>query len=146
MSNLYVGRKCIAASWNPLKMEPGGQRKARSESPSLQHSNLLLHIKSFLRDLASYLWAYLRLIPLTAGRAPTEGPYCHQRHDSWWSPRQLGPYSDGSWNLQTRRPGRISWWRRLQLQRVWNVRYFWSNGELCSNSVSVGRNVSIILG
>lgn len=38
--------------------------------------------RAFHRDLASYIQAYLRLFPLTAGRAPTEGPYRHQLRDS----------------------------------------------------------------
>lgn len=32
MSNLYVGKNCIAASWKPLKIEPGGTNDSQGEN------------------------------------------------------------------------------------------------------------------
>lgn len=58
MSNLYVGKKCIGASWKPLKIEPGREKKhilsvrVNQTQQKLPFKNLLNHtILHFLGEL-----------------------------------------------------------------------------------------------
>lgn len=77
MSNLYVGRKCIGASWKPLKIEPGGKKQHirrvrinRTQQPTAVKT--FLYVKVFT---GIYMEAYHLSFPWRAGRAPTEGPF-----------------------------------------------------------------------